>query len=152
MISCALCVVFSDGHCSSFDLDLLNFLKSIKCLFIRPPNTTVFLKVLDQVKQRLHHECRKSIARLFVPSVTINREDFIIILTDLWQIWAPKETIVAGKMVCISHERLNVKQMQQAKFEQAAAYPETRLQKTPSKTLKVLITFSLSPMMFVKAV
>ena len=116
-------VVLSDGHSSRFGFAVLKFLcdKSIHS-FIMPPDTTGVTQLLDQsLNTKLHQEYSKKREELFTPFQTINCEGFMNILAQIWNVWAPKDVIVnAAQRVGISSTGLDVRKMQQDKFEQAA--------------------------------
>ncbi|XP_066924340.1 uncharacterized protein [Clytia hemisphaerica] len=116
-------VMLADGHSSRFDYKVLKFLREHKInLFISPPDTTGVTQLLDQnPNQSLHKEYNSKRDELFPGFQTINREGFMNILGEIWEKWATEETILkAAKRVGISKDGLNVEDMQQDKFEQAA--------------------------------
>ena len=89
-------VVLSDGHSSRFDFAVLKFLceNSIHSL-ITPPETTGVTQLLDQSPNtKLYQEYSKKREELFTPFQTINREGFINIFAQIWNVWAPKGVIV----------------------------------------------------------
>ena len=115
-------VVVSDGHSSRFDYDVLSFLqkKQIR-LFLSPPDMTGVLQLLDQINRTLHKSYKVCKEEMFNQLSTINREAFMLILTEVWGKWATKEAIIrAGTRVRVTPEGLSVEFMQQDKFEVAA--------------------------------
>ena len=63
---------------------------------------------------------------LFIPFQTVNREGFMIIIGTMWRQWATADNIIkAAKRVGISAKGLNVDDMQQEKFSQAAIFMQT---------------------------
>ena len=115
--------MLADGHSSRFDFKVLHFLREKQIhLFISPPDTTGVTQLLDQSpNQNLHREYNNMKNKLFPAFQTINREGFMKILGSMWDKWASKDTIItAAKRVGISKNGLNVKDMQQDKFQQAA--------------------------------
>ena len=89
-------VVLSDGHSSRFDFAVPKFLceNSIHSL-ITPPETTGVAQLLDQSPNtKLYQEYSKKRVELFTPFQTINREGFINIFAQIWNVWAPKGVIV----------------------------------------------------------
>ena len=137
-------VVLSDGHSSRFDFAVLKFLreKSIHS-FIIPPDTTGVTQLLDQnPNTKLHQEYSKKREELFTPFQTINREGFMNILAQIWNVWAPKDVIVNGaQRVGMSSAGLDMRKMQQDKFDQAAKCIGTEstqaLLCTPRKALRL---------------
>ena len=105
----------SDGHSSRYDFDTMKYLLSKQIwLFISPPDTTGVTQLLDQMNKNLHHEYRKAKDSLFNAMQCINREAFMIILSDIWDKWAPKQVIVTcAKRVGVSITMLDINQMQQ---------------------------------------
>ena len=88
-------VVLSNDHSSRFDFAVLKFLheKSIHS-FITPPDTRGVTQLQDQSPNtKLHQECSKKREELFTPFQTINRERFMNILAQIWNVWAPKDVI-----------------------------------------------------------
>ena len=133
-------VLLSDGHSSRFDFKVLQYLREKNIhLYITPPDTTGVTQLLDQSpNQKLHQEYNKKKDELFSAFETINREDFMHILAEMWDLWAPAETIInASERVGILKTGLNVNKMQQDKFDQAARCMEVEHQpeviKTPEK-------------------
>ena len=115
-------VMLADRHSSRFDFKVLQYSRENQIfLFFTPPDTTGVTQLLDQEpNQRLHREYKKR-DELFPGFQTINREGFMNILGEMWDQWAPEQTIVnAAKRVGISKVGLNVENMQQDKFQQAA--------------------------------
>ena len=89
-------VVLSDGHSSRFDFAVLKFLceKSIHS-FITATETTGVTQLLDQSpNKKLYQEYSKKREELFMPFQTINREGFMNIFAQIWNVWAPKDIIV----------------------------------------------------------
>ena len=130
-------VVLSDGHSSRFDFAVLKFLREkLIHSFISPPDTTGVTQLLDQSPNtKLHQEYNKKREELFSPFQTINREGFMTILGEIWDVWAPKDVIInAAQRVGISSKGLDVQKMQQDKFEQAARCMETENNKTTQCT------------------
>ena len=134
-------VLLSDGHSSRFDFNVLKFLRESNIhLYISPPDTTGVTQLLDQSpNQKLHQEYNKKRDELFSPFQTINREGFMQILGEIWDQWAPEETIInAAERVGISKVGLDVNKMQQDKFDQAARCMEGEsssvIVKTPEKS------------------
>ena len=117
-------VLLADGHSSRFDFKVLDFLHEKQIhLFVSPPDTTGVTQLLDQSpNKQLHEQYNKMRDTLFSPFQTINREGFMTILGNMWNKWASKSNIEqAGARVGISKKGLNVNDMQQDKFSQAAA-------------------------------
>lgn len=115
-------VMLADGHSSRFDYKVLHFLREKQLhLYITPPDTTGVTQLLDQSpNQNLHREYNKAKEKLFTAFQTINRENFMSILGEMWDKWASEDIIInAAKRVGISTTGLNVNDMQQDKFEQA---------------------------------
>lgn len=115
-------VLTSDGHSSRFDFEILQFCSEKKIrLFISPPDTTGVTQLLDQCNKNIHLEYKVANANLFTSVMTVNREAFMLSLGNMWDRWATPTTIKkAAKKVGISAEGLNVNEMQQEKFVQAA--------------------------------
>ena len=92
-------------------------------MFVSPADTTGVTQLLDQINQKLHLEYKTSKEGLFTPwMTTINREGFMLTLSEMWGKWATKETIMGvAKRVGITVEGLNVEHTQQDKFAQAAS-------------------------------
>ena len=90
-------------------------------LFISPPNTTGVTQMLDQVNRNLHSQYREVKADLFTPNFIVNREVFMVILTEVWPSWTNDKFLVkADKRFGIAKDGLSVHLMQQDKFETAA--------------------------------
>ena len=133
-------VILSDGHSSRFDFKVLKFWEKQRSIHLSH----------RQIQQVSHsywtkawiQNCIKSIIRrkeLFSPFQTINREGFVSILAEIWNLWAPKEVLInVTQRVGISSEGLDVNKMQQDKFVQAALCiqdaPSPSTPITPKKT------------------
>ena len=90
-------------------------------LFISPPDTTGVTQLLDQCNRNIHLEYKVAKACLFTPTMKVNREGFMLSLGNMWDKWATPTLIrKAAKRVGISAEGLNINDMQQDKFVQAA--------------------------------
>ena len=115
-------VLLTDGHSSRFNFEVLQFCREKQIrMFVSPPDTTGVTQLLDQINQKLHLEYKNSKEGLFTAWSTINREGFMMILAQMWSKWASAETIkAAGKRVGISENGVNVGDMQEDKFIQAA--------------------------------
>ena len=73
------------------------------------------------------------------------------ILAQIWNVWAPKDVIVnAAQRVGISSTDLDVRKMQQDKFEQAAKCMDTESSQaplcTPKKALRSSFSIVVSPL------
>ena len=67
------------------------------------------------------------------------------ILAKIWNVWAPKDVIVnAAQRVGISSTGLDVRKMQQDKFEQAAKCMDTESSQAPLCTLQKALRSSFS--------
>ena len=141
-------VVLSDGHSSSFDFSREKSIHS----FITPRDTTCVTQLLDQSRNtKLYQKHNKKREELFTPCQTINREGFMNILVQIWNVWAPKDAIVnAVQRVGISRTGLDVRTMQQDKFEQAAKCMDTESSQpslcTPKKALWSSFSTVVSPL------
>ena len=115
-------VLASDSHSSRFDYEVLKFCHEKKIhLFISPPDTTGVTQLLDQCNRSIHLAYKVAKADLFTPTMKVNREGFMLSLAKMWDKWATPTLIrKAAKRVGISGEGLNVNDMQQEKFAQAA--------------------------------
>ena len=146
-------VVFSDDHSSRFDFAVLKLLreKSVHS-FITSPDTTGVTQLLDQnPNTKLHQEYSKKREELFTPFQIINSEGFMTILAQIWNVWAPKDVIVnAAQRVGISSTGLDVRKVQQDKFEQTAKSMDTESSEaplcTPKKTLRSSFSTVVSPL------
>jgi hypothetical protein len=128
-------VLTSDGHSSRFDYEVLKFCLEKKIrLFISPPDTTGVTQLLDQCNRNIHLEYKVAKACLFTPTMKVNREGFMLSLANMWDKWATPTLIrKAAKRVGISAEGLNINDMQQDKFVQAANLVECeRSENTPT--------------------
>lgn len=116
-------VLMADGHSSRFEYEVLQFLLEKQIwLFIGPAFSTSVTQLLDQLNKNLHQQYRKSKDNLFNAFQSINREAFMVILAEIWPLWATKEGLMkAAKRVGITKEALDVNFMQQDKFETAAS-------------------------------
>lgn len=105
--------------------------------FILPPDTSGVTQKHDQLNDRLHSRYEETKSSMFSCYHSLNREDFMNILGEIWEEWAqPYNIIKAGKRVGISSSGLNVDWMDQSKFERAEAIlnpPKTpeRAEKSP---------------------
>ena len=115
-------VLTSDGHSSQFDYEVLKFCHEKKIrLFISPPDTTGVTQLLDQCNRNIHLAYKVAKADLFTPTMKVNREGFMLSLAKMWNKWATPMLIrKTTKRGGISGEGLNVNDMQQEKFAQAA--------------------------------
>ena len=142
-------VVLSDDHSSRFDFAVLKFLreKSVHS-FITSPDTTGVTQLLDQnPNTKLHQEYSKKREELFTPFQIINSEGLMTILAQIWNVWAPKDVIVnAAQRVGISSTGLDVRKVQQDKFEQTAKSMDTKSSEAPimhtKENFKIIIFYS----------
>ena len=108
--------------------------------------------MLDQSPNtKLHQEYSKKREELFTPFEIINREVFMNILAQIWNVWAPKDVIFnAAQRVGISSTGLDVRKMYQDKFEQAAKCMDTKSSQaplcTPKKSLRSSFSTVVSPL------
>ena len=95
-------VLLTDGHSSRFSVEVLTFCRKRQIhQFVSPPDTTSVTQLLDQINQSLHSAYRKELEERLTDR-SINREDFVLILADVWNSWTTKESIIAaGKRVGI---------------------------------------------------
>ena len=116
-------VLLADGHSSRFDFKVLQFLRENKInVFVSPPDTTGVTQLLDQApNSQLHQNYNSTRDKLFTPFQKINQDGFMNIFGTMWDDWASSDNIIAAaKRVGIGKDGLNVNDMQQDKFEQAA--------------------------------
>ena len=116
-------VLMADGHGSRFEYEVLQFLLEKQIwLFIGPAFSTSVTQLLDQLNKNLHQQYRRSKDNLFNAFQSINREAFMVILAEIWPLWATQEGLMkAAKRVGITKEALDVNFMQKDKFETAAS-------------------------------
>ena len=110
-----------------------------------PADTTGVTQLLDQLNKNIHQEYEKEKACLFTDFNTLNREAFMIILANIWDKWASKESITnAARKVGVTTGQLSVETMQQDKFARAAecidlnqneASPSTSITSTPGSSI-----------------
>jgi len=116
-------VVLADGHGSRFDEKVMSFCQE-KGLrqFILPPDTSGVTQKHDQINDRLHIKYEESKAKDFSCYAHLNREDFMTLLSEIWNQWAlPVAIQKAGKKVGITASGLDVAWMDKQKFERAEA-------------------------------
>ena len=76
--------MFTDGHSSRFDLDVLRYCAEKQILqFVSPPDTTGLLQPLDHINAKLHSAYRTAKDGL-ITSAHMNRESFMNILGEIW--------------------------------------------------------------------
>jgi hypothetical protein len=127
-------IIMCDSHSSRFDLDVLRFCHDKQIhLFLTPPDTTSVTQLLDQINNALHSSYRKEKSDHFEPDESINKEGFMIILSNIWTKWTDKSSIIkAGKRVGVTSEGISVDFMQKDRFAMTAALDQGC--KTPEAT------------------
>ena len=89
-------LVVTDGHTSRFSLDSISYLFS---------NTTIGSN--QSVPTHTHY--RKSKKNIFSNNMTIDKEEFMSILAEIWPTWPTSESIQkAAKLVGVSKDGLNI--------------------------------------------
>ena len=116
-------VLIADGHGSRFEEKVMSFCeKSELRQFILPPDTSGVTQKHDQLNRQLHTKYEETKKDNFSCYSSLNREDFMNILAEIWNEWAKPESIQsAGKKVGITDTGLDVDWMDQGKFERAEA-------------------------------
>lgn len=116
-------LVIADGHGSRFDEAVMSLCQDKDLRqFILPPDTSGVTQKHDQLNDRLHKKYEEAKANKFSCYAALNREDFMTLLSEIWNEWALPEAIEkAGKKVGITASGLNVAWMDQGKFERAEA-------------------------------
>ncbi|XP_047131973.1 uncharacterized protein LOC124811011 [Hydra vulgaris] len=114
-------ILLSDGHSSRLDFDVLSFLELKKIrLFVTPPDTTGVTQLLEQVNKNILSEYRKQKDFMFSAICSLNKEAFMLVLANIWDKWATKETIIKSvRRVGVTENSLSVEFMQKDKFERA---------------------------------
>ena len=114
-------IIIADGHSSRFDEAVLEFLKvALLLLFILHPDTSGGTQVHDQMNAKLHALYDEKKALLYSTVSTLNRESFMIILSEAWPEFAtPSILINAARRVGLSSDGLNLNWMNQEMFKRA---------------------------------
>ena len=103
-------VILADGHASRFDEGVMSLCqKKNMRQFILPPDTSGVTQKHDQLNDRLHKKYEEAKATKYSCYASLNREDFMTLLSEIWNQWALPEAIQkAGKKVGITASGLNV--------------------------------------------
>ena len=132
-------IVIADGHGSRFDEGVMSFCqeKELRQLIL-PPDTSGVTQKHDQLNGMLHKKYEEAKANKFTCYASLNREDFMNLLSEIWNDWAKPEAIQkTGKKVGITSTGLDVEWMDQAKFKRAESIlnPGTPPRTRPSLTI-----------------
>lgn len=77
--------------------------------------------MLDQLNKNLNLENKNAKDEIFNDMESQNKESSMLILSRIWNKWAPRETLVkCSKRVGVTTTELNVEYMQEDKFERAS--------------------------------
>ena len=78
-----------------------------------PPDITSVTQLLNQINNALHSSYRKGKSACFESDESINKEGFMILLSNIWSKWVDKDSISkAGKRVGITTDGVSVDFMQ----------------------------------------
>ena len=89
-----LIAMFTDGHSSQLDLDVLRFnCKKEVTSHVTPPDTTSKTQAFDQINASLYSAHNEGCDR-FSKDNCINREVFMEVLGTIWLKWTNQEAIV----------------------------------------------------------
>ena len=58
-----------------------------------PPDTTSVTQLLNQINNALHLSYRKEKSACFESDESINKEGFMILLSNIWSKWVDKDSI-----------------------------------------------------------
>lgn len=91
--------------------------------FISPSYTTGVTDLLDQLNKNIHQEYEEEKSAMLTEFNSLNRESFMLILTNIWPKWVTKDKLInAAKQLGIRNETVSVEFMQHEKFKKAEEY------------------------------